>query len=130
MKRGAYAAWEVARHDILTEWEIATDPRNLQPAIPKPLRDAANLLREHRPADMTNEEFHSHLDTIEAPYDTRAQRMIRKALDDHRHPSDQINAILTVTKDLGLRPPEEIKPIPERTPEDVHLVCWVALVPK
>lgn len=128
MRRAAYDAWAAARADILAEWEVATDPRNLKPAIPKPMRDAAELLREHRPPDMGAEDFHLLLDTIEAPYDTRTQRMIRQAMNDHVNPGDRVNAVLQVVKDLGLKPPEEIKPLPEITIEDVHLVCWIALV--
>lgn len=128
MRQMAYDAWAAARADILAEWEIATDPRNLKPAIPKPMRDAANLLREHRPPEMGADEFHLLLDTIEAPYDTRTQRMIRQAMNDHTNPSDRVNAIIQVVTELGLQPPEEIKPLPEITIEDVHLVCWLALV--
>jgi hypothetical protein len=128
MRSLAYDAWQVASRDILSEWEIATDPRNLKPPIPKPMRDAAELLRSNRPADMTNEEFHL-LDTIEAPYDLRTQRLIRRALNDHRTVADQVVAVIQVIKDLGLQPPEELKPLPEITIDDVHLVCWMALVP-
>ncbi|MEX2535027.1 MAG: helicase-related protein [Trueperaceae bacterium] len=130
MKSLAYDAWKIAQKDILEEWIVATDPRSLKPAIPKPMRDAAAVLREHRPQDMSNERFHRLLDTIEAPYDTRTQRLIRKAINDHHVPSDQVEAIIGVVEDLGLQPPEEIKPLPEITLEDVHLVCWMALVPE
>jgi len=126
-RRVAYEAWAVARADILAEWEVATDPRNLRPAIPKPMRDAAQLLREFKPASMSLEELHQLLDTIEAPYDTRTQRMIRQAMNDHVDPADKVNAIIEVVKDLGLQPPEEVKPLPEVTADDVHLVCWLAL---
>lgn len=128
MKRLAYDAWDAARGDILLEWEMATDPRNLKPAIPKTMRDAAQLLRDYRPTDMGADAYHLLLDTIEAPYDTRTQRMIRQAMNDHNAPIDQVNAVIQVLKDLGLEPPEEVKPLPEVTEEDVHLVCWMALV--
>src|SRR5699024_11040838 len=123
----AYEAWAVAQEDIYAEWEHSTDSRNLQPAIPKPMRDAADLLREHAPADMTTDELHRLLDTIEAPYDTRTQRMIRQALN-HQDISDQVTEVVRVVTDLGLQPPEEIKPLPEITKDDVHLVTWLALV--
>ena len=34
---------------------------------------------------------------------------------------------MLVVKDLGLQPPEEIKPLPEITAHDVHLITWMAL---
>lgn len=46
VRAGAYAAWRAARSDILTEWQAGTDPRNLRPAIPKAMRDAAELVDE------------------------------------------------------------------------------------
>ena len=45
----AYDAWEVARGHIFERWLEAADPANTQPAIPKPMRDAADLLRSHPP---------------------------------------------------------------------------------
>jgi len=75
----AYGAWEVARQHIFERWIEATDPANMQPPIPKPMRDAADLLRSHPPKDLDTDRLHQLLDTIEAPYDTRTQRMMRQA---------------------------------------------------
>jgi hypothetical protein len=52
----------------------ASDPRSLQPAIAKPMRDAAELLHSHAPSDLAYDRLHGLLDAIEAPYDTRTQR--------------------------------------------------------
>lgn len=128
LRRLAYEAWTVARRHILLEWERSTDPRNLQPAIPKAMRDAAAILRANRPERLTNEQFHILLDTVEAPYDTRTQRMIRRAINDHAKPEDQVAAIMEVVESLGLQPPEPIEPLPEIAEDDVHLVCWLGLV--
>jgi hypothetical protein len=68
----AYEAWEAARRDIFERWSEAADPRSMQPAIPKPMRDAAELLRSHAPRELAHERLHGLLDAIEAPYDTRA----------------------------------------------------------
>ena len=127
MRQLAYDAWAVARDHVYQEWVVSTDPRNLKPAVPKPMRDAADLIRDHTPAGMTTVELHHLLDTIEAPYDTRTQRMIRQAMRAHDTPAEQVNALLAVVKDLGLQPPEEIKPLPEITAHDVHLITWMAL---
>jgi hypothetical protein len=34
-----------------------------------------------------------------------------------------------ITRDLGLKPSPPSQPLPEITEEDVHLVCWLAIVP-
>ncbi|BBL79300.1 helicase [Rubrobacter xylanophilus] len=125
----AYDAWEAARRHIFERWIEATDPANTQPAIPKPMRDAADLLRTHPPGDLSTDRLHRLLDTIEAPYDTRIQRMMRKALDAHGDVRERVAAVIRLVEDLGLEPPPEVEPLPEIEKEDVNLVAWMALVP-
>jgi hypothetical protein len=52
----AYLAWEAARRAIHDQWMIATDPANLVPAVPRTMREAAALLREHPLPDLTQAE--------------------------------------------------------------------------
>lgn len=47
-RRCAYDVWD-AKQDIIEHWQIRTDPQNLQPSIPKPMRDAVQLLEEWGP---------------------------------------------------------------------------------
>lgn len=42
-------------------------------------------------------------------------------------PAEQAERILGVLRDLGLRPYTPPEPPPEITPDDMHLVCWLAL---
>ncbi len=44
-------------------------------------------------------------------------------------PAEQAQKILEIIRDLGLEPYVPPKPLPEITPDDVHLVCWLALCP-
>ena len=125
----AYDAWEVARSHIYELWIEGTDPARTQPAIPKPMRDAAELLRTHPPKNLGTDRLHRLLDTIEAPYDTRTQRMMRKTLDDHEGVRERVAAVIRLVEDLGLEPPAEVEPLPEIEEEDVNLVTWMALVP-
>ncbi len=125
----AYDAWEVARWHIHDRWIESTDPANTQPAIPKPMRDAADLLRNHPPKDLATDRLHRLLDTIEAPYDTRTQRMMRRTLDEHEDARERVAAVVDLVDDLGLEPPAEVEPLPEIDEEDVNLVTWMALVP-
>ena len=125
----AYDAWEAARKDIYERWLEATDPANMAPAIPKPMRDAADLLTSHRPHDIEDNRWRKLLDTIEAPYDTRTQRIVRKTLDAYEEPKQRVAAIIALVEKLGLEPPPEIATLPEIKKEDVNLVTWIALVP-
>jgi hypothetical protein len=126
----AYDAWEAARNHIHERWIENTDPSNMQPAIPKPMRDAAELLTSHRPNDLEDTRWRRLLDTIEAPYDTRTQRMVRKTIDAHEAPKERVAAIIALIDDLGLEPPAEVEALPEIEEQDVNLVTWLALVPR
>ena len=76
----AYDAWALARDHIFEEWQKATDPVNLQPKVPKTMRDAAALLKKHPPTDIVQTEVDRLIEAIEAPYGTRIQKMIREAM--------------------------------------------------
>lgn len=43
---------------------------------------------------------------------------------------ERASQILELVNQLGLEPPPPPEPLPEINPEDVHLVCWLALVPE
>lgn len=64
----AYNAWTLARGDVLTPWTRATDPASLQPSVPKALRDAAALVRTHRPAGQNQDAVDTLVDALEAPH--------------------------------------------------------------
>lgn len=40
-----------------------------------------------------------------------------------------MHAIAAYARDLGLEPSPPPEPLPEITEDDVHLVCWLAIVP-
>jgi len=127
--RRAYDAWNRARLHIFQEWEKATDPRNLQPKVPKTMRDAAELLRTHPPAELAQTEVERLIDALEAPYGTRIEKMIREAMRSEEQPAKQAVAVAVSAKDLGLERPEPVQALPVIELEDVHLVCWLAIVP-
>jgi hypothetical protein len=124
----AYEAWTAARVDILNRWMAATDPANLQPQVPKAMRDAAEILRSHPPAEVTLEQLDDLLDAIEAPYGERILRKVRVAMASSEKPTEQAAAIVSVVRDLGLEPAESPQPLPVIDESDIHLVCWMAII--
>ena len=124
----AFDAWETARDDIVDKWNFMSDKANLEPSIPPRLARAAQVVREHAPADMTQDEIDRAADTIQAPYPERTIRTIQSALARSEDPAQQAEQIIRVIEDLGLQPFVPPEPLPEITHDDVYCVTWLALV--
>jgi hypothetical protein len=126
----AYDAWEAAKAHIAERWWREADPRAVARPVPKPMREAAAILRNHPPEGMSGEQLYPLLDAIEAPYDNRTQRMMRAAINRSNIPQQQAQAIVDLVDELALEPPAPVEPLPEIDLDDVHLVCWMALCPR
>jgi hypothetical protein len=126
--QGAYGAWSLARADIHRQWMVASDPRNLQPEIPKVMRDAADTVRAN-PVGWDVAKVDLLVGTLESPYSERVRKEVRDALRTSGSPVEQAMALEEAVARLGLRPPEPPEPLPVIDPDDVNLVCWQAIVP-
>ncbi len=125
----AFTAWLLAHASVETDWKRAADPANLTPPVPAAMNRAAELVRANRPSDMTVEEADRLVDALQDPYPERVVRSIRAALGSGGDPAEQVRTIATYAKDLGLQPSSPPEPLPEITEDDVHLVCWLAIIP-
>ena len=125
---GAFAAWEAARAHIVDRWNHMADPANLQPKVAPRLHRAAEILRQHPPPNLAQEEIDRAIDTVNAPYPERTIRTFQAAMKDTEDPTEQAEKILSVIHSLGLEPYVPPDPLPEITPEDVHLVTWMGLI--
>lgn len=126
---GAYGAWATAMPDIVAEWNKAADPANLAPAVPLAMHRAAELVREHKPPEMTQEAAEYLIDSLQTPWPERVVRLIRAALGTNQTPVDQVRLVNQTATELGLEPSPPPEPLPEITADDVHLVCWLAINP-
>jgi superfamily II DNA or RNA helicase len=124
----AYEAWARAKADIVARWNEASDPRALAPEVPKAMRDATELIRATPPPGWTQEQADSLVEKLEEAYPERIQRQIREAMRSSEDPSEQAVAISAAAEDLGLEPSPPPEPLPPITDDDVHLVCWLAVV--
>lgn len=84
----------------------------------------------HQPSSESQDQVDRAIDTLHAPYPQRTIRTFRAAIRSTQDPVEQARKILEVIDNLGLEPYVPPKPLPEITPDDVHLVCWLALVPQ
>ncbi|OKI21371.1 helicase [Nocardiopsis sp. TSRI0078] len=127
MYQAAFDAWEVAQEDILAQWMRQTDPLNLSPKVPKAMRDASALVRDHGSFLEKQEELARRLN---APYAPRIQREIRWTLaDQHKTDKEKVRALHEFAESNGLTPPPRVQPLPPAEKEDIHLVCWIAITP-
>lgn len=128
-QHSAYDAWSAAKAHIHETWMYATDPRNLQPEIPKAMRDAAEHVRLHPPTGLDQDGVDRLIDTLAAPYPERIRKQVRDILSSESSPKSRSHALADLVDRLALAPPPDPRPLPLIGEDDIHLVCWMAIVP-
>jgi superfamily II DNA or RNA helicase len=127
--RTAFDAWRHALDSLVAGWNYSADPANLTPPVPAAMQRAVELVRAHKPATMTVEDADRLVEALEAPYPERIVRTIRAALAGDGSGAEQVEILARTVTDLGLEPSPPPEPLPEITEDDVHLLCWLAIVP-
>lgn len=128
LRAGAYDAWMRARDDIVSEWQWATDPANLQPRVRPLFREAAAHVRLWRPDEMSLEECDRIVAALEAPRGIREERALRAIFSSET--ADGIrssHAIVDFVRERGLQPWKAPEPLPPIDASDVQLVVWMAV---
>jgi hypothetical protein len=125
----AYDAWRSALASIVEQWNTAADPANLVPPVPATMQRAVAMIRNHKPASMSIEDADRLVEALEAPYPERVVRTIRAAMGTEGTPSEKVEVVARAVTELGLEPSPPPELLPEITSDDVHLICWLALVP-
>jgi hypothetical protein len=124
----AFDAWTAAREHIRRAWMHNADPANLTVPVPAVMRAAARLVRKHGPHLGARQD--ELTERLEAPYAARIQRAIRAVLiDETLSTPGKATRLLGLADQLGLTrqpAPEPLQPI---TTDDIHLICWTAIVP-
>jgi len=124
----AFDAWAAAKNHIHRAWMFNADPANLSRPIPKVMRDAADLVRSHGAG--LGERQDELIERLEAPYATRVQRAVREVLNAlDRTPQELVADVLALADRLNLVRQPAPEPLPAITLDDIHLVCWSAIVP-
>ena len=78
---------------------------------------------------MTQEAAEHLIDALQTPWPERVVRLIRAAMGTSATPVEQVRLIAQTATELGLEPSPPPVPLPEITEDDVHLICWLAIVP-
>ncbi len=125
-----YAFWEAARTTILDDWDRLSDPRFLQPPVRRSNRLAAAILRADPPPGIPSADLDRALDILETPWPRREETLLRDELRRRDAPPEtRPRRLLDLILRTGLHPATPPAPLPPITPEDVRLVCWLAIGP-
>ncbi len=128
LKQTAMTAWEKARQHIFDAWTRETDPANLQPRVSKFSRQLARFLRENPPRNIEHAALDRCLDAVESPLSRRDENALRDVFDrDFETEGDRANALVDEVRRLGLEPFQAPPPMAPITPDEIHLICWMAV---
>jgi len=132
MRLGAYEAWQKAREDIWHQWMEQTDPANLQPKL-RPLNHrVAEFLRRNPPPDVSQHELDEVIRRVLSPWSYAMEREIREVFENpllENQPVEKAHQLIEKIAELGIEPFEAPPPLPPIQPEEIHLICWMALSP-
>ncbi|QKG94339.1 hypothetical protein HPS36_15770 (plasmid) [Halorubrum salinarum] len=115
-------------NDIFGQWQHQVDPRNVQPDIPKILREVEEHLAEHVPTNTDQEGAERARKSVGALLSRREQREFREIYnDDGLGPVEKSNLFVDKVDELGLEPFESPDPKPRIRKEDIQLMCWMVI---
>ena len=131
MRWEAFDAWKRAREDIWKEWMDWTDPAKLQPQL-RPLQHKMEaFLRHNLPSDFSGEDRELLFRKVLSPWPRAVEVELRKIFEDPSlRAQEKAQQLAQKIEELGIQPFEPPSPRPPIEPEEIHLVCWMALVGK
>lgn len=124
----AFDSWAAARAHIREAWMRNADPASLIAPVPPVMRVAARLVRAH--GSRLGNRQDELVDRLEAPCAPRAQRAIRDVLTDKALSAQgRAERLLDTADQLGLTRQPAPDPLPPIADDDIHLICWTAILP-
>lgn len=127
----AFLAWKKMQTDIYRKWNETADPAYMAQPLKKAQRQALEMLRAHTGlAEHKGVNIDEAIRKVEAPLLQSQVHAIRNALKGHQDNSKaQVQTLLKTIDELGLRPYNPPKTLPQINEDDIYLVCWLALSP-
>jgi len=128
MAESVFDAWKMAKKSIFEAWNFETDPANLQPKIRKLNREVAGFLRKYPPLDIDQERLNQCLDAVESPWSRREENQLRIIFkQEHQESHEKSRALIDEIERIGVEPFKTPEPLPPIDPEEIHLICWIAI---
>lgn len=124
-----FAAWEVARRHAYDQWTALTDRANLQPQLEKAVRRAVDLVATH--GGFLEPTAHAELiGRLSGRWERGIVRSIREIIRrEDRSDQEKVVDLQDFVAEAGLQMPEEATPLDPIRPEDIRVVCWMAVSP-
>ena len=124
-----YNLWQRARKDVLEEWEIETDPANLQPRVRPLHHEVIEFLQKNR-QDVEQAALERAVEILSVPWPQQEWTLLREWYQDESE-TGRVKAKTLVDKivNIGINPPEPVKPLPLVEESQVELLCWMAINP-
>lgn len=124
-----FDAWKVARVDIHREWAQLADPKNLNPQLEKPLREAIQLVREGIGGLAAKEQLDLER-RLNGRWERSIVRRTREIMNDPKTTkAKKVHLLRDMAKQFGLQPRPPAKPLPRVDIEDIQLVTWMSVIP-
>ncbi len=128
LMEGAYDAWERAKASVFDAWNFETDPKNLQQKVRKLNRDVAEYLRRYPPPDAEEKQLDRCLEAVESRWSRREENMLRLAFNkEFDDPIERSRMLIEEIERIGVEPYQAPAPLPPIEPEEIHLICWMAI---
>lgn len=121
-----FDAWPAARAHIHKEWMWLTDPNNLKPDVPLALRRARALV-ESDGDDMGDRDREFLMGALNSCPSDRVVREVRAIVNGDETVQQRLERLLEFVRQSGLEPFDAPPPRPLISPDDVHLVVWMAV---
>jgi superfamily II DNA/RNA helicase len=125
LRTAAYEAWERVRTSIHAQMQAQRDPATRQDALPKPQREAIDLLsRANSDAAVVA------LEALTSRWPKDVESDLRRILrEENRTEPQRVAALIEYVQKRGLRP-EEPEEVPDIRTRDIKLICYQVIVPK
>ena len=120
-----YEAWERVKHSVHSQMQEQRDPANRQASLPKPQREAIDLLLRAN-SDVAAETA----EALASRWPTDVERDLRRILrEPDRTDSVRVADLVQYVQKRGLKP-QEPEEVPDVRAGDVKLICYQVIVPK
>jgi len=90
----------------------------------------AEFIRSHTPADTEQETMKRALDIVESPWPGREERLLREWFAEPRPNGEKARTLIDNILQTGLEPFKGPQPLPPIAAEEIHLICWMAIIPE